>query len=88
MLKGAQRCSSVLARHLVGRSAALTQSQILPASLAPLAVLRHAIVTDNAPAGVAYTAYHSFPSQGFHSSVSLAHHLNGPACKAAAALMF
>ena len=74
MLRGAQRCSSVLTRQLAGRAAALTQSQILPAPLAPLAVLRATLTADTAPAGAgpSATAFHSFNSQSIHTSVSLA----------------
>ena len=71
MLRGASRCSGLLARHLAGGSAALTQPQILPASLAPLAVLGNAIVVDRALATSAPpTPFHSFPSHRIHISVS------------------
>lgn len=71
MLRGASRCSGLLARHLAGRTAALTQSQILPASLAPLAVLGNAIVVDGALATSAPpTPFHSFPTHSIHTSVS------------------
>lgn len=70
MLRGAQRCSSLLARQLAGRAATLTQSQMLPASIAPLAVLRTTLAADTAPAG-AGAAFHSFQSQSIHTSVSL-----------------
>ena len=72
MLRGAQRCSSFLTRQLAGRAATLTQSQILPASLAPLAVLRTTLAADAAPAGAgsASSAFHGFPTQSIHTSVS------------------
>lgn len=70
MLRGASRCSGLLARHLAGRTAALTQSQILPASLAPLAVLGNAIVVDGALATSAPpTPFHSFLTHSIHTSV-------------------
>lgn len=72
MLRGAQRCSSILTRQLAGRAAAITQSQILPASLAPLAVLRATLTTEvvRAGAGPSATPFHSFNSQSIHTSVS------------------
>ena len=70
MLRGAQRCSSILTRQLAGRAAALTSLQIQTASLAPLAVLRTTLTADTAPAG-AGPAFHSFQSQSIHTSVSL-----------------
>ena len=71
MLRGASRCSGLLIRHLAGRTAALTQSQILPASLAPLAVLGNAIFVDGALAiSAPPTPFHSFPTHSIHTSVS------------------
>ena len=78
MLRGAQRCSSILTRQLAGRVAALTQSQILPASLAPLAVLRTTLAADTAPAGAgsSSTSFHSFQTHSIHTSVSSRYHFH------------
>ncbi|CAK0779397.1 hypothetical protein CVIRNUC_004763 [Coccomyxa viridis] len=68
MLRGAQRCSCLLARQVAARSAATSYIQTLPATLAPLAVLRTAILPDNAPGGAAGLPSTSFPSQSIHTS--------------------